>query len=566
MLRTLSIWNFALIEHTQIEFERGLNILTGETGAGKSILIDALGAVLGHRVAADVIRNGCEWMRVEAVFDTAGEDALIARLSEQAIPDEDGTLIITRQVTAKGKNIILMNGCHVTVATLRTFGDLLADIHGQHENLALLKSESRFELVDGSDGRIVKELREHEKKFCEWKEAEKSLSELKAAARDISGKADMLRWQAQEIEAANLAPGEDEELAAEVKRLSNAEKITENLEEAYTLLSGGDDSDGILGAAGRVRKNIVSLARYDESFEDFIPLMEEAIDRAREVFYGIRDSLDGLDFDARRLDEMMSRLDRIDRLRKKYGETIGDILDYHEKIRRELESLDTFEIDAAELEKKERDAHAAAESTAKKLTKLRESAAKNLSSEISRQLRSLGMPDARFTVTAEPAPLSENGMDSIEISFSANAGEQEKPLSKVASGGELSRVSLAIKAVSAASAAGSMVFDEIDTGIGGKTAQMVAEKIALVASKKQVLCITHLPQIAAMADAHYRIQKTTRGGKTTTAVERLTASGRVEEIARMTSGTDATDVSRENAMEMMERAARTKKGFEGSNE
>ncbi len=561
MLKTLTVWNFALLEQVEIEFDAGLNILTGETGAGKSILIDALGAVLGHRLSGDVIRTGCEWSRVEAIFDIAGEEKLHAFLREQAIADEDDALIVTRQLTVKGKNVILVNGCHVTLAVLRKIGEYLADIHGQNENLALLKAENQFHLLDGSRPESTRLAAAYGAAFTAWQEAAAALSAKEEQARDIADRLDMLRWQVQEIESAQLTEKEDEGLEAEIKRLSNAERITESIEEARVLLDGDDNQDGVLGALARVRAALETVARYDDDVSSSLPMLEDAVCQLQEVAHTVRGYRDGLEFDPARLDALQSRLDTIDKLCRKYGGSLTAVMAHQEKITAELADMENYDSDIALLRTAEAEAQKRAKATAAALSQSRQEAAAELSARISERLASLGMPDARLTLKVSPAEMTARGADALDILFLANVGEEEKPLAKIASGGELSRIALAIKSVAAAgdSSVGSMVFDEIDTGIGGKTAQMVAECIAAVASRKQVLCITHLPQIACMADGHFYLSKASEKGKTTTNVRRLTATEQVKEIARMASGMDVSAASLDNAREMIHFAAAKKK-------
>lgn len=561
MLRTLTVWNFALLEHVEINFDGGLNILTGETGAGKSILIDALGAVLGHRLSADAIRTGCDWLRVEAIFDISGETRLHELLAEQAIDDEDDSLIVTRQIATKGKNVILVNGCHVTLGTLRAIGEFLVDIHGQHENLSLVRSENQFALLDGSDDSIARLRSSYVESYSAWRDMAAELEEIKASANISADRMDMLKWQAREIGEANLRLHEDEELEAEINRLSNAERITENVEGAAALLEGGGGSEGLLASIGELQRRIETLRQFDKAFDEAAPMVEDAVCQLKEVFYTVQGYRDGLEFDPERLDALQSRMDVIDKLERKYGASIEDVLAYREKIEKEIEGFENFDERMAALEEKCAETRAEAERQAAFLTEKRKAAAKKLSAAIVEQLVALGMPDARLDVALSSSDLSARGADAIEMLFSANAGEEMRPLAKVASGGELSRIALAIKTVAAAgdSVAQSMVFDEIDTGIGGRTAQMVAERIALVASRKQVLCITHLPQIACMADVHYYLEKSAKDGKTSTDVRALPPKERAKEIARMASGADATAASLTNAKEMIARAAEIKK-------
>ncbi len=563
MLKTLTVWNFALLEHVEINFDEGLNILTGETGAGKSILIDALGAVLGHRLSSDVIRTGCDWLRVEAIFDIRGEKGLHELLEAQAIDDEDDSLIVTRQITTKGKNVILVNGCHVTAGVLRTIGEFLVDIHGQHENLALVRTENQFALLDGSDPELPALRRAYEEAFRVWREAAEAYEEKKASAGGSAERMDMLQWQAQEIRGAGLRPKEDEDLESEIGKLSNMERITENVEGALALLDGGAEREGVLAEVGALQRHMEALQRIDAAFDDTVPMLEDAVCQLKEIQYTLQGYTDNLNFSPERLDELQGRLDLIDRLKRKYGSSIEEILDHLEKTEKEIDSFESFDEDLAKLEAVCRETKAEAERRAEALTLKRKAASEVLAGELVGELTALGMPDAGLRVEISPAELSVRGADAVELLFSANAGETEKPLGKVASGGELSRIALAVKTVAAAgdSAAQSMVFDEIDTGIGGRTAQMVAERIARVASRRQVLCITHLPQIACMADVHYYLEKSTKDGMTSTTVRSLSPKDRAREIARMASGADATAASLENAKEMIARAAETKKGF-----
>lgn len=558
MLKTLTVWNFALLEQVEIEFADGLNILTGETGAGKSILIDALGSILGNRISADMIRSGCEWLRVEGVFDINGQKELKEYLAEQAVDCEDDNLIITRQISTKGKNLILVNGSHLTVGALKNIAAYLVDIHGQNENLTLLKPEKQLALLDNSDEEISRIKAEYAAAFEKWNETKNKLAEKEKAANEINQKLDLLSYQKNEIESVNIQDDEDITLENDIKRLSNAEKITENIEQAYALLQGDDNSEGALSALSTVEQNLETVSRYDETLSDSLKLIADARCQIQEAFYSIRDYSDNLDFEPAVLDEKLGRLDMIDKLKKKYGSSIAEIKNYYEKISAELDTIENYDADKEKLTAQAAAEYAAAVKLADNLTVRRQKAADNLAKEICRQLQSLGMKDARFRfVIDKKTELTSTGFDDVNMYFSANVGEAEKPIDKIASGGELSRIALAIKVVAAADedSAGSMVFDEIDTGIGGKTAQMVAESIAKVAASKQVLCITHLPQIACMADVHLYIHKLVENGKTITQVNSLSEGECVNEIARMASGIDVTSASLDNAREMLDHAA-----------
>lgn len=566
MLKSLTVWNFALLEHVQVEFEPGLNILTGETGAGKSILIDSLGAVLGARMSADMVRSGCDWLRVEAVFSLEDESlGLHELLTQQAIDDADKELIITRQLTRAGRSTALVNGCHVTLAVLRQIGAYLVDIHGQNENLALLKEENQFHLLDGYDSDVSEALAAYECVYREWREKKKAYAEKQQASREYAQRLDMLHWQDKEISEANLKPGEDEQLEADIRKLSHAEKIVGSVEESYQLLEGGGGNGlGVLPALSQVKKDLEEIGRFDDALQNAQKMVEEAYISLQEASYELRDYGESVEFSPERLDQLQSRMDVIYRLCKKYGATLEDVLAHQAKVEQELTEIENYDEDIAALEKEIAALEEKLGQKADALTKLRTAAARDLSAAIEEQLFALGMPKARFHIRVEQAEdYGANGRDDVAMFFSANLGEAEKPLQKVASGGELSRIALAIKTVASSrdSSVPSMVFDEIDTGIGGRTAQMVAERIALVAQYKQVLCITHLPQIACMADAHLYISKRTVEGTTATQIRPLSERERISEIARMASGADMTTASLDNAREMVSHAKMKKDAF-----
>lgn len=565
MLKTLTVWNFALLEHVQVEFGPGLNILTGETGAGKSILIDSLGAVLGHRVSADNIRSGCDWLRVEAVFSLDEESlGLHEFLTQQAIDDSENMLIVTRQVTRNGRSTALVNGCHVTLATLKRIGSFLVDIHGQNENLALLKEESQLHLLDKYDPDLSEALAAYECAYRAWVEQKKCYGEKQQASREYAQRLDMLHWQDKEITDAGLREGEDEELEAEIRKLSHAEKIVGFVEESYNLLDGSGGGLSVLAALSQVRKDLGDMSRFDQSLANAQKIVEEAFVSLQEAAYELRDYGENMEFRPERLDKLQQRMDLIYRLCKKYGATVSDVLAHQQKVQQELLEIENYDDDIAALEKKIAALEAELSRKAKRLTELREAAARDLSAAIHAQLLELGMPQARFYIAVTPAgQYGPHGSDEVAMYFSANAGEQEKPLQKVASGGELSRIALAIKTVASSrdSSVPSMVFDEIDTGIGGRTAQMVAERIALVAQYKQVLCITHLPQIACMADEHLYISKGIEDNHAVTQVRPLSEREQISEIARMASGADMTTASIDNAREMVLHAKLKKESF-----
>lgn len=561
MLKTLTVQDFALLQQITVEFGAGLNILTGETGAGKSILIDSLGAILGGRLSANSIRTGAEQLRIEAVFSVEHRPDLENFLAEQAIDADDDEIIVMRRLTRAGRSTALVNGVHVTQTTLKKLGAFLVDIHGQNENLAILKEENQFALIDGFDEKIADALDSYNEAYETWTAKKKLLEEKENAAKDYAEKVDLLNWQLKEIEEAELTEGEDDELEADINRLSHAEKIAEYVSDSCELLESGVGGTGIIAAIAELKNNLDSMARFDDELKNARAMIDDAYVSLQEASYDIKDYASQMDFNPARLDKLQQRMDVIYRLKKKYGATVKDILAYEENVRQELSAVENFADDAKKLKEEIKAAEALLAERAAKLTAERKSGAKKLSAAIEKRLRSLGMPKARFAANILPsASFGTRGADEISLDFSANPGEDMKPLKDAASGGELARIALATKAVNAAKddSAPCMVFDEIDTGLGGRTAKMAAECIALVASRKQVLCITHLPQIAAMADVHLYIVKHSSENRTMTHVQKLTDTERISEIARMASGADATAASLDNAREMLLNAKMTK--------
>ena len=536
MLKTLTVENFALIENVTVEFGAGLNILTGETGAGKSILIDALGAALGNRCGVNRIRKGADFLRVAATFS-------------------DG-LTIERRISRAEKNSITVDGKPVTLAALKKCASTLIDVHGQNKNLELLREEKIYSLID--DENISTTAGEFKRLYRELTSQRKTLADkIRHRAENIQ-RLDFLRWQAKEISSAHLKPGEDAEISAEIRKLSHAEKIAEHVQESAQILNDGDFD--ILTALARVLKNLDDVARYDDKLNSARKLLEDAEISLREAYDEIRDYGDGLDFSPERLDELHARADEISKL-KKYGATVDEILKHLAEIRVDIAAAENLDSDVAELQKSVGELERQTKICAAKLLELRQASAKVLSAAIEREIRRLGMERAQFEIVVTPSEkFSERGGDSADIKFSANVGEEKFSLSKVVSGGELSRIALAIKTVAAGrvDSAGTMVFDEIDAGLGGVTARTVAEAIAKISRGRQVLCITHLPQIASMADVHLQITKSEVDGRTVTKITRLNEAERVKEIARMASGEESA-ASIKNAREMLASAHRFKR-------
>ncbi len=562
MLRSLHVINFALIEEAQIDFVPGLNILTGETGAGKSILIDALNSILGGRVSVDAVRSGCDYFRVEAVFDISSFNPVVSLLEEQGIPlEDDCQLILSRRLSAHGKNIILVNGCNVPLSTLKKIGVFLLDMHGQHENQALLRPDFYLSLVDSYSPLLKSVLVSYQKIYKEWQDVCKHLSETEDNARERAQKLDMLTWQTQEIAMANLKPGEEEIGKQEIAILTNAEKITCSMQRIHNLFFEGQaGSNGVIADLGNIIQELENIVRFDNRLQEQLTIIQDAFYQLGEVGSNLSNYAENTDFEPERLEQLQERMDVVYKLKKKYGSSIEKILEYYQRALTEIENISCYEDRMQKLMDNRDDLEARLKITAAKLHQIRSQAAGDLTHLVQSHLTDLAMPNAVLTANvAVKDTFSLNGSDELNLLFSANPGEEAKPLHKIASGGELSRVALAIKSVAAKrDDIDVMVFDEIDTGIGGHTALMVGEKIGRLGCDKQVLCITHLPHIACMADSHIYIEKKVSGERTQTIVRTLDHTARLAELARMMGGDDTNRLAVENAGQMLLAAEKKK--------
>ena len=530
MLTTLTVENFALIDFVTVEFGGGLNILTGETGAGKSILVDALGAVLGRRIGSSQIRKGTDFLRVSATFTVNCK-----------------TFVVERKISRTGKNSIAVNGEPTTLARLKTFAADLVDMHAQNQQLELLREEKIYALID--DETVAAELEKFSELYRTLSTKSRALSKKLSARADNAERLEFLRWQAREISSARLKADEDTLLDAEIRKLSHAEKIAENVQRSTQLLADGDRD--ILTAVAKVTKHLDEVARFDDKLNSARQLIDEAEILLQEATREVRAYGDGLDFSPARLDELHARSDVIYKLKQKYGASVNEILSRLTKIREEISAAESFDSDVAELEREVAQLERSAKTCAGKLLQLRQASAQKLSAAVESEIRRLGMSHAQFEIVVTATEkLSSRGSDTADVLFCANVGEEKFSLSKVASGGELSRIALAVKAVAAEDSAATLVFDEIDAGLGGVTAKTVAECIAKIARRRQVLCVTHLAQIASAADVHLRITKSEVDGRTVTRVEHLDETQRVTEISRMASGKESK-TSIDNAREML---------------
>lgn len=550
MLTSLKIENVAIIESAAIEFGCGLNVLTGETGAGKSIVIDSINAILGERTSRDIIRTGAQSAKVYAVFEDVNE-RVRNFLDENGIDCEDGVLIINRTLSREGKNVCRINGAPVTVSMLREIGGELIDIHGQHDNQSLLSPEKHCGFVDSFAGNadLIADYREKYGRLCEIR------SKLKKLTTDESSKSqriDFLTYQIDELEKAEITIGERDELKARKSLINNSQKVIESLNIAYEALKAdGAGIDMITDAESEISDASAYMEALSEASEKITDIRYELEDIAETV----RDAMTEVDFDPSELEDIDERLDLLYRLSKKYGDTEEEMLEYLEKARAELDNIAFSEERVKELQNQEKEALVETETAACKLTESRKTAGEKLSNAICSELEFLDMPNVRFVVKCNDIGLTENGKDEIEFLISANAGEEPKPLAKIASGGELSRIMLAIKNVLAETdGVDTMIFDEIDTGVSGRAAQKIAMKLRSASKGRQVICVTHLAQIAAQGDVHLYISKSVSDGKTYTNIKSLIEEERVAEIARIMGGMEITKLQLESAREMLANA------------
>ena len=557
MLQSLHVHNFALIEDAAVEFTGGFNIFTGETGAGKSILIDAFGMVLGGRASAAFVRSGTDAFWVQAVFNVS-DDRVKTLLSENDIEAED-FLFLKRKVTAAGKSQSSVNGVPVPLAVLKQFGSLLVDIHGQHENQLLLQSQAPRELTDAFGGEEAKTvLAAYQEQYIKYEEATNALHTLEEQGSQRERLMDRLSWEIQEIGDANIKVGEEESLRDEAKLLQNSGKILNALQNTGNML---EQEQGALSQLAEIREQIAAAARYDQSLQTIYEGIDSAWIAADDARSQLQDYVDSRDFDPARMTEVQERLDLLYRLQRKYGNGEEAVLAYLEQAKEQYALLQDLDNRIAKAQKELKAITNKLADKAKQLTTIRKQNAEKLCKEVEKHIKDLAMPDGKLQIQFTERPdFTPEGKDKMELLFSANAGEPLQPLNQVASGGELSRLALAVKtALMDSHSAGTMVFDEIDTGVGGVTAQKMAEKLALISGKGQVLCITHLAQIAAFADHHIRIQKATKDNRTSTHLTVLDKKGRVEELVRMTAGEHVTKAAEENAAALLKAANAFKK-------
>lgn len=551
MLELLHIENIAIIEAADIEFAPGFNALTGETGAGKSIVIDSLSAVLGQRTSRELIRTGAEKAFVSAAFSGMAPE-LTEELGIQ--PEADGTLLLQREIQTDGKNVCRVNGRPVTVGQLRALGARLLNIHGQHDGQQLLDEEQHIVYLD-SFGRVESLAITYAEKYKNFTDIRRQIGALQMDEAEKARRVDTLQYQIEELRRAKLTPGEEEELTARRGMLRNAEKFLDAVAGADYALNGDDSGGGALSALRQAQDALGGVRHLDDAFGQLYERLGEAYSEVYDIAATVEDKRGELDVSPGELDRVESRMDLLYRLKKKYGATVEDMLDYQARCEAELAQIEDAGDTLARLEQALSKAKTDARQAAQALSDARKAAADRLTAQILTELQQLDMGKIRFAVDFAEKPLDSDGMDTVRFLMSANVGEELRPIHKIASGGELARIMLAMKNVlSEQDHVGTMVFDEVDTGVSGRAAQKVAEKMARISRRKQVLCVTHLPQLAAMADTHFSVEKGERGGRTYTEVRRLDREQRRRELARLTGGSHVSQTMLDGAEELLVQA------------
>ena len=555
MLERLHIKNIAVIDEAEIEFNRGFNVLTGETGAGKSIIIDSINMVLGERTSKSIIRNGEKKAVVEALFSIDNPEVIDA-LEESGFDIEDGTVILYRDLNTDGKSLCKINGSMTTASGIREIANMLINIHGQQDNQSLLSPSSHIDFLN-SYADLENKLLEYREFYNKVKEIEEKLNSLQMDEREKERQIDLYSFQIKEIDDAKLVVNEDEQLAERKKFISGISKISETINYSHDALYTSDHSayDTLSSVAG----NFNAITEFDTKLSEIYERLNSASIELEDIIYQIRDYRDSIDFDESEADNIESRLDLINTLKRKYGNSIEEILSYRNDIEKNLNAITKSDEETEMLRKELDDVCKMRNSIATEISKIRRKSATELSNKICSELADLDMSKVKFDVQIKECEYNKNGCDNIEFLISVNAGEPLKPLSKIASGGEMSRIMLAIKSIFADSdPVDTLIFDEIDTGVSGRAAQKIAEKINKISSKKQILCITHLPQIAAMANTHFLIEKNVDAEHTYTKVNVLDENSRKNELARIIGGAQITDITIQAAAEMIKMAEKLK--------
>lgn len=555
MLLNLHVKNLALIDESEVDFKEGLNILTGETGAGKSIIIGSVNIALGGKVSRDIIRHGADYAMVELVFESHSKE-LEAYFEEHDLEWEDGQIIISRKIMST-KSVVKINGETVSLSMLKEIASMLMDIHGQHDNESLLKTSRHLDMIDAFGGtEIQKKKSEIAILYRQYKEEQEKLEGFSLDEEGQRREISFLEFEVNEISEAALQEKEDEELEEEYRRMSNAEKIYAGIGGVYECLSGSNQ--GIQEQMGRAVRDLGELVNYDEKISQFYQIFLDIEALSSDLSKEMADYLEEITFSEERYVQVERRLNEINRLKLKYGKTIEDILNHKIEAEEKLTFYENFQIEKENCQKRLDELERSLRTISQELTVLRQKSAEFIKKNIVKALKDLNFLEVRFEVEFKQLEsFTANGMDNVQFLISTNPGEELKTLSKVASGGELSRIMLGFKTILAGrDEIETLIFDEIDTGISGRTAQMVSEKLSEISGGHQVICITHLPQIASMADSHYLIEKSVQDGKTVTHIEALDEEASVQELARMLGGVQITDTVLESAREMKRLAKR----------
>lgn len=551
LLSELTVENYAVVERLRVRFHAGLNLLTGETGSGKSIVVDALGLLLGGRASAEMVRTGAEKARVSGLFAISPTRALTAVLEQAGIEPEDNELLLEREIQSGGKSRAFVGSRPVTAALLRELAPHLGDIHGQHDQQQLFSPEVQCEMLDDFAGAEALVARVGEI-YRDWRKAAAEMEQLDRGAQEKLRLTDLWTFQRGEIEAVAPQPGEDAELENQRRVLRNVVKLQESAGAAYEALY--EDPRSATAQLRTAAKRLEELARIDQSAEELKAALQPALIASDEAAHALRHYLGNLEADPAKLDEVEARLAAIDKLKRKYGATLEEVLAFLEDVRAKLASVESSGERREALAKEISRLGAAYELVARKLSAQRQEAAKRLSKQVQTELAALAMPQSKVEIRVVTAPWSERGADSVEFLISPNPGEEPKPLEKIASGGELSRVALALKTCTAprggAKSPLTLVFDEIDAGVGGGAAEAVGRRLKKLSRSSQVICVTHLPQIAGFADHHYFVEKQTARGRTTASIEELAPEARTREIGRMLSGEKVTSEALRHAEQL----------------
>ena len=551
MLTNIYIENVAVIEKASIDFDEAFNILTGETGAGKSIIIDSINAIMGQRMSRDLIRSGEKQAFISATFSDVTK-AAVSKLLELGFEDEDGDYILQRTITAAGKNICRINGRPATLSVLREVSIFLINIYGQNEGYDFMTADSHIKYIDAI-GAYHDLLEDYKNKFKVYSDLKHRLGEMTGNIQDRERKIDLLKYQIDEIDDAELEPGEQEELESRRSFLNNGERIKNGVAMSYAALTGDDDgSEGILSRLEEIGDELSDLSRLHPELEELAERIQSAYEEINDCHYELRNIYDDLDYDPEEIEEVEERLDLIRTLSRKYGNTIEEILEFCENAREELNSLLQFDINKEKLEEEFKKAEEQLKRSANQLSKARAEAAEKFATAVMKEMKYLDMPNVVMVPSITKCGFTENGCDLLELLISANPGEEPKPISKIASGGELSRIMLAVKTIIAEKdEIDTLIFDEVDTGISGSAASKVGRKLLELSGSHQVICITHQAQIAALADVHLFISKSVSGGRTFTSVKRLDFEERKYELSRIIDGSEPSELSLQHAEEML---------------